>query len=64
MDMYGRTYGRFIEGPTLGNSSPTIYDPSHMYARIETDDRDLIQAWGQATLGKATNIITAMQGGL
>lgn len=61
---YGRTYARFIEGPGLGNSSPTIAEPSHMYARIETDDRDLIQAWGQATLGKATDVVTALAGGI
>lgn len=60
---YGRTYARFIEGPTLGESSPTIYEPSHMYARIETDDIDLIQAWGMGTLGKAVDAVTVGKGG-
>jgi hypothetical protein len=56
---WGRTYGRFIEGPTLGNSSPTISHPSHMYARIETDDIDLIEAWGIAQMNQVLDDIVS-----
>ena len=62
MDTYGRTYERFIEGPSLGFSSPTITDPSHMYARIETEDIELIQAWGEEEMNKIAAILEERRG--
>jgi hypothetical protein len=46
IDEWGRTYARFIEGEPLGFTSPTIYNPSQMYHRMETEDMEVIDMWG------------------
>ena len=50
MDEYGRVYGNFVEGGTLGDSSPTISSPSEAFARIMTDDLGAIKMWGQQAM--------------
>lgn len=59
---WGRTYARFIEGPTLGYSSPTISNPSHMYARMETEDIGIIDLWGAQQAQAALDKIAAVAG--
>lgn len=53
IDEWGRTYARFIEGEPLGFTSPTIYNPSQMYYRMQEEDLGAIDMWGaqQAQLG-------------
>ena len=60
VEEWGRTYARFIEGPTLGFSSPTIYSPSHMYARIGTEDIDIIDMWAATQAQKKLDEIAAL----
>lgn len=60
MAEWGRTYARFIEGPELGNTSPTIYDPSHMYARIGTEDIGIIDTWAAHQAQKKLDEIAAL----
>jgi hypothetical protein len=55
---WGRTYARFIEGPSLGFSSPTINAPSHMYQSVETEDTGIIEAWAEQELTKIADLWT------
>lgn len=64
IDEWGRTYARFIEGEPIGFTSPTIYNPSQMYYKMETEDMPIIDMWGghQAQHGLDKIAATAPKG--
>lgn len=58
-----RVYVAYQEGGAYG--LPTYTNPPHeMYAKVETEDADLIQAWGYATLDKSINDIASQVGSI
>jgi hypothetical protein len=62
IEAWGRTYGRFIEGPELGYSSPTIKNPSHMYAKAEAEDMGVIDDWAIHYLEVGADKLAKLQG--
>lgn len=59
---WGRLYAQYIEGGSLGDTSPTISNPSEMYARAEVEDLDFVVAWADATIEQAAGLLTAGMG--
>jgi hypothetical protein len=54
LEAWGRVYAMYQEGGTLG--LPTYTNPPHMmFARVATDDIDIIQEWADRTAEKFAN---------
>jgi len=57
IDAWGRVYAPYAEGPPIGLSTYTN-PPRSMYAKVETEDSPVIQAWAEATLENKLNAVT------
>lgn len=62
LDEWGRVYNIYVEGGSLGHSSPTIHSPAEMFGKILTDDIPQIEAWAERWAQEALDLCAAGKG--
>jgi hypothetical protein len=62
MDAWGRIYVQYIEGGTLGDTSPTISSPDEMFERTADEDLSLFEDWAVTALEGAGLRLTSGTG--